>query len=204
MGRFIIFLLKRLRIHHYLETLCVQDHIAFCKSNTTSHHETIFDKQTKIANHQEDPRKIRIGRKTMILGTLNVFPSGGQIEIGEFCFVGEHSQIWSEHSVTIGNNVLISHNVNIIDTNSHELNAEERTASTRRFLSEGHSMQKGNVDTAPIIIKNGAWINLNAIVLKGVTIGEGAIVAAGAVVTKDVPAFSLVAGNPAKVMKMLN
>ena len=55
--------------------------------------------------------------------------------------------------------------------------------------------------SAPIVIKNNVWIGMAAIILKGVTIGEGAIVAAGAVVTRDVPAHTIVAGVPAKVIK---
>ena len=63
--------------------------------------------------------------------------------------------------------------------------------------------ERGNIITAKIVINDYAWINFNSIILKGVTIGEGAIVAAGAVVTQDVPPFTLVAGNPAKVVKKL-
>ncbi|MFD0830617.1 acyltransferase [Mucilaginibacter boryungensis] len=59
------------------------------------------------------------------------------------------------------------------------------------------------VKTKPIKICSDAWIGMNCIILKGVTIGEGAIVAAGSVVTKDVPAWTVVAGNPAKVVKTL-
>lgn len=54
---------------------------------------------------------------------------------------------------------------------------------------------------APVIIKDNAWIGMSAIILKGVTVGEGAIVAAGSVVTKDVPPHTIVAGVPARVIK---
>ena len=60
-----------------------------------------------------------------------------------------------------------------------------------------------NVNSRPIVIKDDVWIGMNVIILKGVTIGEGAIVGAGSVVTKDVPAWTVVAGNPAKVVKHL-
>lgn len=59
------------------------------------------------------------------------------------------------------------------------------------------------VKSKPIKICDDAWIGMNCIILKGVTIGEGAIVGAGSVVTKDVPAWTVVAGNPAKVVKTL-
>ena len=53
----------------------------------------------------------------------------------------------------------------------------------------------------PIVIKDKAWIGFNSIILKGVTIGEGAIVGAGSVVTKDVPPYTIVAGNPARIVR---
>jgi acetyltransferase-like isoleucine patch superfamily enzyme len=134
---------------------------------------------------------------------LNIFKYGGKIVIGENCYIGDHTRIWSGESVTIGNFVQISHNVNIIDTNAHELEAIERAERWLDLLRNGHWADKGNVLTAPIIIEDYAWISLNAVILKGVTIGKGAIVAAGAVVTKDVEPFTMVAGNPAQFIKTL-
>lgn len=86
-------------------------------------------------------------------------------------------------SIEIGENVIISKGVIIRDSDNHILN--------------------GNYDqiSMPIIIRDNVWIGIRAIILKGVTIGEGAVVAAGAVVNKDVPAYSLVGGVPAKVLK---
>lgn len=71
------------------------------------------------------------------------------------------------------------------------------------MLKKGHPYENVNVKSEQIQIKDHAWISFNAIILKGVTIGKGAIVAAGAVVTKDVPDFTVVAGNPAKIVKYL-
>ena len=71
-------------------------------------------------------------------------------------------------------------------------------------MKYGHPKEKGNVVTAPIIIEDYAWISYNVSILKGVKIGKGSIVAAGSVVTKDTPPFSIVAGNPAKVIKQLD
>ena len=71
------------------------------------------------------------------------------------------------------------------------------------MIENGPWKTKGSVETKPILIKDYAWINFGAIILKGITIGSGSIVAAGAVVTKDVPDFVVVAGNPAAVIKEL-
>ena len=83
--------------------------------------------------------------------------------------------------IELGDDCAIADNVIITDCDSHSINGQKASA--------------------PIIIKDHGWIGKNAIILKGVTIGEGAVVAAGSVVTKDVPSNSLVAGVPAKVIK---
>lgn len=162
-----------------------------------------FYPETKIYNLKKDPGSIRIGENTHIRGTLLLFPYGKEIKIGDNCYIGENSILWSGDWIEIGNDVLISHNVNIVDTNSHEINDKERAAGYLNMIINGHSTQKGNIKTAPIKIGSHAWINFNSSILKGVTIGDGAIIAAGSVVTKDVPPYTLAGGNPAQVIKSL-
>jgi len=177
----------------------------FLYKKVRAYGKVIFYKNARIYNLQNDRNKIRIGNQTQIYGELHLFGYGGEIEIGERCFVGEYTKIWSGNKIIIGDDVLISDNVHIVDTNSHEMNHKERADGYLRIINEGHSSNKeANINTAPITIGNYVWINFNSIILKGVTIGEGAIIAAGAVVTKDVPAFALVGGNPAKVIKYVN
>lgn len=170
----------------------------------TAYGKVIFYKNVRIYNLQHNRNKIRIGNQTQIYGELHLFGYGGEIEIGERCFVGEYTKIWSGNKVIIGNDVLISDNVHIVDTNSHEMNHIERANGYLRIINEGHSSKEVNINTAPITIGNHVWINFNSIILKGVTIGEGAIIAAGSVVTKDIPPFALVGGNPAKIIKYVN
>ena len=94
--------------------------------------------------------------------------------------------------MTIGNNVLIGSGCLISDTDSHPIDWEDR------FYDRNEKTRK-----APIVIKDNAFIGARSIILKGVTIGEGAVIGAGSVVSKDVPHYSIVCGNPARVVKTL-
>lgn len=94
-------------------------------------------------------------------------------------------------SITIGHGVVISERVVIRDSDNHAIISTEN----------GELKSDEKPEAAPIVIQDHVWLGMNVIVLKGVTIGEGAIVAAGSVVTKDVPPHCLVAGVPAKVVK---
>jgi acetyltransferase-like isoleucine patch superfamily enzyme len=163
--------------------------------------DAVFYPEAKVENHQMDKSRIIVGTGTHIRGTLLLFRYGGKITIGNDTYVGEGTRIWSGDSVTIEDNVLISHNVNIIDTNSHETYSIERAERYKDLLKSGHWKEKGNILTAPILIKKNAWISFGATILRGITIGESAIVAAGSVVTKDVPDYAIVGGNPASVIK---
>jgi len=174
-----------------------------CKSLVDCDKEVLFFREADVQNIPKIKEKIKIGKYSRIRGTLIILPYGGKITIGENCFVGMNSKIWSGDSIEIGNNVLISHLVNIVDTNSHEVDHLERAQGYKKLFTEGHPKEKGSIETAPIVIQDYAWISFGVSILKGVTIGEGAIVAAGSVVIKDVPPYTLVAGNPAKVKKEL-
>lgn len=116
-----------------------------------------------------------------IIGSTVVVLPNAKLVIGSG-YINFHSKLHCFNHIEIGNNVIISENVIIRDSDNHQ-------------IIDGNSM------SAPIVIKNNVWIGMAAIILKGVTIGEGAIVAAGAVVTRDVPAHTIVAGVPAKVIK---
>lgn len=159
--------------------------------------------EAKVVNFQNDISKIFVEENTRIRGELLVFGYGGKITIGKNTYIGNYSKIWSGEEIFIGNNVLLSHNVNVVDTNSHEIDHIERAQGYVNLLSKGHPKEKGSILTKPIRIEDYCWISFNATILKGVTIGKGSIVAANSVVTKDVPEFTMVAGNPAKIIKYL-
>jgi acetyltransferase-like isoleucine patch superfamily enzyme len=162
-----------------------------------------FLPEATVENMQKDSSGIVVGKGTYIRGDLLIFPYGGRIVIGDNSYIGERTKIWSAQGIRIGNHVLISHNVNIIDTNTHEIDHLERAESYRSLVTLGQPKAIGNVNNAPIIIEDYAWINFNSVILKGVVIGKGSIIAAGSVVTKDVKAFTLVGGNPARLIREL-
>ena len=121
--------------------------------------------------------------------TLRLIPPfntdcGKNIHIGENVFINSGCVMQDQGGIYIGDNVLLGHNATLLTLN-HEENPENRA----------------DLHPSPIHIGNSAWLGSNVTVLPGVTIGDGAIVAAGAVVTKDVPKDTIVAGIPAKVMR---
>jgi acetyltransferase-like isoleucine patch superfamily enzyme len=163
----------------------------------------VLTRSARIRNIRGDGHAIVVGRHTRIRGELLTFAHGGEISIGEWCYVGEGTRIWSSASITIGNRVLISHSVNIFDSLTHPIRAAQRHEQIRQIYQSGHPRQL-SLEENPVRIGDDAWIGAGAFVLRGVSIGEGAIVAAGAVVTKDVPPYTIAAGNPAVVVRELS
>jgi acetyltransferase-like isoleucine patch superfamily enzyme len=157
----------------------------------------------RIRNALGDSNKILIGRHSHIRGELMIFGHGGRISIGEWCYVGVGTRIWSAGSIEIGNRVLISHSVNIFDNLTHPLKAADRHEQAKQIFTSGHPREI-SLDEKPVKIGDDAWIGACAMILRGVSVGEGGVVAAGAVVTRDVPAYSIVAGNPAVVARELS
>jgi acetyltransferase-like isoleucine patch superfamily enzyme len=156
----------------------------------------------RIRNASGKDEHIRVGSSSLILGELLTFGHGGKIRIGEWCYVGEGTRIWSALNITIGDRVLIAHNVNILDSLTHPIDAASRHRQFRMIVTSGHPEQI-ELDEQPVHIHSDTWIGANAIILRGVTIGAGGIVGAGAVVTRNVSAYSMVAGNPARCIREL-
>src|SRR5688572_28721529 len=189
------YLLKKFNVHIYVKELQEENHINYCRNNVSGN-KIYFYSETSIRNLKQDLSKIIIGENTHVRGQLLIWRHGGRIHVGNNSYVGQGTKIWSGNAegIKIGHSVLISHNVTIIDSDSHEIDAIQRANSFIKLTQEGHPQENKTVKTAPIIIDDYAWISYNVCILKGVKIGEGAIIGAGAVVTKDVPAYTLAAG----------
>ena len=108
-----------------------------------------------------------------------------KLSIGDHTYINRSASIDCTQEITIGDYCAISDNVQILDSDYHPITYNGKTSTMSK----------------PVHIGSHVWIGRSAIILKGVTIGDGAIVGAGSVVTRDVPARCLVAGNPARVIK---
>lgn len=161
-----------------------------------------FSPQARITNLAGQQAAIRVGAYTELHGWLRTCDSRARIQVGSRCFIGTGSRIWGQAAVTIGDHVLIAHLVDIHDSNSHPLDwkARRRGDDSPADIADDWS----RVHALPVVIEDDVWIGFKASIMKGVHIGRGAIVAAGSVVTKDVPAWCIVAGNPAQVVRRLH
>ena len=141
---------------------------------------------------------VNIGENSLIEGRIIFDKENATVKIGSRTYIG-NSLLVCASSITVGDDILMAWGITIVDHNSHSVFWCERKDDVISWI---HGRKDwSHVVCAPVTIGNKAWIGFNVIILKGVTIGEGAVVAAGSVVTKDVPPYTIVAGNPAKVVR---
>lgn len=147
-----------------------------------------------------------------VVGCNFIFESDqGNIIIGKRSYIGAGTNLIARSDIIIGDDVTLAWGITLYTHNSHSLDWQERAndiAIINDNLRHRRDMLANKnwdvVKSAPIIVKDKAWIGMNSIILKGVTIGEGAVVGAGSVVTKDVPPWTVVGGNPAIVLQKLS
>ena len=174
--------------------------------------ETFYSENFSVDIRKPSPREdkyLTVGKHGIIGGSFIFETSTGKIQIGDRCHIGG-GQFISRDSITIGNDVTIAWDVILYDHNSHSIYWNERKNDTEQeyqdLLTTGDECANKNwsfVKSAPIVIKDKAWLGFGVTVLKGVTIGEGAVIGARSVVTHDIPAWTVAAGNPAVVVKKL-
>ena len=133
-------------------------------------------------------RKFSLGDYSVIESFACINNAVGDVIIGDHTRIGLHNTIIGP--VTIGSHVNLAQDITV-------------TALNHNFEDSDKRIDEQGVSTAPVIIEDDIWIGANAVILPGVTIGNHSVVAAGAVVTKNVPPHSLVAGVPAKIIKQI-
>lgn len=144
--------------------------------------------------------RLRVGEKSRVETRIAMERHGASVVIGSRSFVGE-GQISCAQCIEIGDDVMIAWGTSIFDHGSHSLRFSERSNDVRDWLRGQKNWAV--VETATVRIGNKAWIGYGCIVLPGVTVGEGAVVGAGSVVTRDIPAWTIAAGNPARVIRQI-
>lgn len=146
---------------------------------------------------------VRYGRgASTYLGTMFDVGPRGRVTLGDFALV-HGARIICDVEVVIGDYALISWNVVLMDTYRVPIDPGERRKELERIPSRQFRVACAEVPAKPIRIARNVWIGFGACVLPGVTIGQGSIVGARSVVTADVPPFTIVAGNPARVIRQL-
>ncbi len=159
--------------------------------------------------HPSERKYLSIGDNCVIDSRFVFEKESGRISVGDRVHIG-NSRLISIDGIVIEDDVIIAWDCLIYDHNSHSVSWEERKEDTLREYNcisqkkDPISDKRWDVvKSAPIHICSKAWIGTGVKILKGVTIGEGAVVAAGSVVVKDVPAWTIVGGNPAQIIKTI-
>ncbi len=158
----------------------------------------------------ENRKYVTIGSKCLINAICTFETSKGEIKIGNNVQIG-HAHFICRTRIEIEDDVTMAWGITIYDHNSHSVYWDERKNDNSQSYKDytefnGDEIARkdwSNVVSRPILIKSKAWVGFNVTILKGVTIGEGAVVGAGSYVVKDVEPFTVVGGNPAKLIKRL-
>ena len=133
-------------------------------------------------------RRFWLGRRSVIESYCCINNAVGDVTIGDYTRIGIHCTVIGP--VCIGHHVNLAQGITV-------------TALNHNFADTNRRIDEQGISTKPVVIGDDVWIGANAVILPGVTIGRHVVVAAGAVVTKDVPDSCVVAGIPAKVVKKL-
>lgn len=133
-------------------------------------------------------RRFSLGKKSVVESYSCINNAVGDVVIGDYTRVGLHNTVIGP--VTIGSHVNLAQGITV-------------TALNHNFSDTSKRIDEQGISTKPVVIEDDVWIGANAVILPGVTVGRHAVVAAGAVVTKDVPPYSIVGGVPAKILKKI-
>lgn len=194
-------LVKKMRLNKHLKQVAPYTDL----NGNTKYGDTF---RCELRCPQEGKKYLKIGEHCIIDATFVFEKDTGYVSVGDRSFV--NGTVISINSVEIGNDVIVAWDTLIYDHNSHSVNWEERKHDHENeynsFIKCGDPCANKDwtvVKSKPIKIENKAWIGTGCKILKGVTIGEGAVVQAGSVVTKNVEPWTIVGGNPAQLIRKL-
>jgi acetyltransferase-like isoleucine patch superfamily enzyme/SAM-dependent methyltransferase len=168
----------------------------------TFEHQAIFGKNTQLLgtiSRRHANSSIIIGDDCSIDGYIATEKHDSNLCIGNNVFIGGSTVIDCADTIIIEDDVLISYQCLLSDSDNHSLSYTTRKNDLSAWRQGKHDWS--TVESAPIRICQGAWLGARVIILKGVTVGQGAIIGAGSVVTHDIPAWCVAAGNPARVIR---
>lgn len=148
---------------------------------------------------QRDPGLVLGDRVRVYTWTAFSIEPDGAIEIGDDSTLAG-AVFWCAGHITIGRRVVISYNVVVVDSDFHPRDPDQRRLDAIAVSPYGDPADRPPSAVEPVVIEDDVLVGIGAMILKGVRIGAGASVCAGAVVTADVPAGSVVAGNPARIV----
>jgi acetyltransferase-like isoleucine patch superfamily enzyme len=153
---------------------------------------------------------LEIGESSHIFSSFSILRPEATIRIGKRCQLGASSFVCAE-AIDVGDDVLMAWGCTVMDNDAHALQWEQRASDAITFLAD-YQADTDNplrnkdwtaVSRKPIILGNKSWVSFNSVLLKGVHLGERAIVGAASVVTRAVPPNTIVAGNPARIVREL-
>ncbi|QTC43975.1 acyltransferase [Bacillus sp. V3] len=164
-----------------------------------------------MRNPIEERKYLTIGNDNSIACKMIFERDKGLITIGDRNYMGKGTILISANGIEIGNDVIMAWGVITYDHNSHSIYWDKRKNDIPSFRDEYNTAPEkiyinkdwSSVKSAKIKICDKAWIGFDAVIMKGVTIGEGSVVSSRSVVVEDVPPYTVVGGNPAKVIKQI-
>jgi acetyltransferase-like isoleucine patch superfamily enzyme len=144
-------------------------------------------------------RALVIGAHATMDGVQFALGADAQATIGDYCYF-TNAVLLCELELTIGSYVVIGWNTTITDTDFHPIAPAERVLDAVACSPIGKDQPRPPIARRPVVIEDDVWIGPNAAIMKGVRVGTGSFIEPGAIVTADVPPYSRVAGNPARVI----
>jgi acetyltransferase-like isoleucine patch superfamily enzyme len=153
-----------------------------------------------VGNRSGDPSRVTIGDHCNL--NVDIYcEARGRVEIGSHVFMNSKTKIRCDHEVRIGDRCMFGPDVRIWDTNNHPMSVAARRIQAVQICQK--TVDSYEAGGAPVRIGNDVWLGMEVVVLAGVSIGNGSVIGARAVVTSDIPPMSFAAGVPAKVIRSI-